>query len=164
MTHTTIDAMLKANQMLAPRRTTDRLFPFPAGSFDYRGHMDHAIRFIESFQLLDNTLWPKFVKVFTELPKPDTADKGWRGEYWGKMMRGACITYQYTQNPELYKVLTETVEDMLKAPEADGRISAYDRDAEFDGWDMWCRKYVMLGLEYFLEICTDEELATRIVP
>lgn len=164
MTHETISSLLKANKMLAPRGGTDRLFPFPAGSFDYRGHLDHAIRFIEDFQLLDQALWAKFVKVFTEAPKPDTADKGWRGEYWGKMMRGACITYQYTQNPALYKVLTETVEEMLKAPEENGRISAYDREAEFDGWDIWCRKYVMLGLEYFLEICTDKDLADRILP
>ena len=164
MNHTTIDTTLSANKMLAPRAKTDRLFPFPAGSFDYRGRLDHAIRFIEDFQLLDVSLWTKFVKVFKELPKPDTADKGWRGEYWGKMMRGACITYQYTQNPTLYRILTETVEDMLTAAEADGRISAYDREAEFDGWDIWCRKYVLLGLEYFLEICTDQTLSDRILP
>ena len=161
MKHQTIDTLLKANKVLGARRLTDRLFPFPAGSFDYRGHADHAIRFVEDFQLLDRSLWEKFVRVFTESPKPDTADKGWRGEYWGKMMRGACITYQYTQNPVLYRLLTETVEDMLKAPEEDGRISAYDREAEFDGWDIWCRKYVMLGLEYFLEICTDADLYER---
>lgn len=164
MNHTAIDAMLSASKMLATRANTDRLFPFPAGSFDYRGRLDHAIRFIEDFQLLDKELWAKFVKVFKETPCPDTADKGWRGEYWGKMMRGACITYQYTQNPTLYHVLTETVEDMLTAAEADGRISAYDRAAEFDGWDIWCRKYVLLGLEYFLEICTDPDLADRILP
>ena len=162
--HTTIEAMGNANKMSAPRAKTDRLFLFPAGSFDYRSHFDNAIRFIEDFQLLDDALWAKFVKVFTESPKPDTADKGWRGEYWGKMMRGGCITYQYTQNPALYKTLTATVEDMLNAPETDGRISSYDREAEFDGWDIWCRKYVMLGLEYFLEICTDKDLADRILP
>lgn len=164
MKHTTINAMLQSNKMLSSRAKTDCLFPFPAGSFDYRGFTDHAIRFIEDFQLLDRSLWSKFVRVFTEQPKPDTADKGWRGEYWGKMMRGACITYQYTQNLTLYQVLTESVEEMLQAPDTDGRISSYDREAEFDGWDMWSRKYVMLGLEYFLEICTDSELADRILP
>jgi len=164
MTNFTIHSILKSNKILAKREKTDRLFPFAAGSFDYRGPLDSAIRFIEDAQLLDRSLWEKFVRVFTEQPKPDTADKGWRGEYWGKMMRGGCITYQYTQDPALYKALTAAVELMLQAPEADGRISAYDREAEFDGWDMWCRKYVMLGLEYFLEICTDEVLAARILP
>ncbi|MBQ8341446.1 MAG: glycoside hydrolase family 127 protein [Clostridia bacterium] len=164
MEHIAIDTVLRTNKMLSPRERTDTLFPLPAGSFGYRGWADEAIRFIEGFQLLDASLWQKFVKVFTEQPGPDTADKGWRGEYWGKMMRGGCITYQYTQNPDLYKLLTATIEDMLNAPEADGRISAYDREAEFDGWDIWCRKYVMLGLEYFLEICTDEALSARILP
>ena len=164
MTNFTIHSILKSNKILAKREKTDRLFPFAAGSFDYRGPLDSAIRFIEDTQLLDRSLWEKFVRVFTEQPKPDTADKGWRGEYWGKMMRGGCITYQYTQDPALYKALTAAVELMLQAPEADGRISAYDREAEFDGWDMWCRKYVMLGLEYFLEICTDTDLRNRILP
>ena len=112
MTNFTIHSILKNNKILAKREKTDRLFPFAAGSFDYRGPMDSAIRFIEDAQLLDRSLWEKFVRVFTEQPKPDTADKGWRGEYWGKMMRGGCITYQYTQDPPLYKALTAAVELM----------------------------------------------------
>ena len=163
MNHHTIDALLRSDKILTPRGKTDALFPFPAGSFDYRGPMDHAIRFLEDFQLLDMTLWEKFAKVFAEQPAPDTADKGWRGEYWGKMMRGGCITYQYTQNPALYKTLTRAVELLLETAEANGRISTYDREAEFDGWDMWCRKYVMLGLEYYLQICTDPSFAERIL-
>ena len=37
------------------------------------------------------------------------------------------------------------------------------RENEFFGWDMWCRKYVLLGLEYFCDICPEEELKARIV-
>ena len=34
---------------------------------------------------------------------------------------------------------------------------------EFDGWDIWSRKYVLLGMEYYLEICKDEALKAQIV-
>jgi hypothetical protein len=57
MTNTTVKAVLNDNKMLATRERTDRLFPFPAGSFDYRGPLDHAIRFIEDFQLLDHSAY-----------------------------------------------------------------------------------------------------------
>ena len=39
----------------------------------------------------------------------DDENLGWRGEYWGKMMRGACITYKYTQSSKLYGILENTV-------------------------------------------------------
>lgn len=158
-----IESLLDHDPVLAPRAKTDRYFPLPAGSFDYRGPLDEAIRFIEKDQLLDAPLFAKFVRVFTETPKLDTENLGWRGEYWGKMMRGGCITYAYTQNPELLAVLTETAKDIIGAAEEDGRISSYAREGELDGWDVWCRKYVMLGLEYFLEICPDAELAEKVL-
>ena len=34
------------------------------------------------------------------------------GEYWGKLMRGACETYLYTRDEELYEILTESVEQL----------------------------------------------------
>ena len=146
---------------LAPRLTTDRLFPMPAGSIGCRGDLDRAASFIAEKQLFDRALWQKFAAVFSAEPKAD-ADHGWRGEYWGKMMRGGCITYGYTQDERLLAVLTEAVTALLDTAEPDGRISTYPRADEFVSWDMWCRKYVLLGLEYFLEICPDEALSTRV--
>ncbi|MBQ8339707.1 MAG: glycoside hydrolase family 127 protein, partial [Clostridia bacterium] len=158
-----IASLLAADPQAAPRGGTDRLFAAPAGSFSYRGYLDQTVRFIEDIQLLQKPLWQKFVRVFTELPKPDTDDAGWRGEYWGKMMRGAAITYRYTQNPLLLRTMTETVRDMIAAAEQGGRISSYARERELRGWDMWSRKYIMLGLQYFYEICPDEALKKEVI-
>ena len=44
-----------------------------------------------------------------------------------------------------------------------GRISTYARSHEFCHWDIWSRKYVMLGMQYFYEICDEEELRERLV-
>lgn len=143
------------------RVRTDAMFQVPSGSFDYTGEYDKANRFVERQQLLNETLWKTFVEMYRI--RPDDPDKGWRGEYWGKMMRGACWTYQYTQNPELYKTLKASVLDLLSTADADGRISSYTRDGEFDGWDMWSRKYVLLGMQYFMEICHEGALKKKIV-
>ncbi len=104
-------------------------------------------------------LWVRFVQQFRE---DADHEGGWRGEYWGKMMRGACFTYSYTKNPELYKMLTKTVCEMMDSRDENGRISSYGIDHEFEAWDLWARKYVILGMEYFLEICEDSELCAKI--
>ena len=144
-----------------PRLFTDKYFVDYKNTATYNGFIDTAIRYIEDFQLLRTDLWERFVQQF----KQEDADYegGWRGEYWGKMMRGACFTYSYTQNPRLYKILTDTVLDMMEAQEDSGRISSYGVHHEFWAWDIWARKYVLLGMQYFLEICTDEELSEKII-
>lgn len=126
----------------------------------YHGIIDKSVHYIEEMQLLRTDLWKRFVQQFKE---DADYEAGWRGEYWGKMMRGACFVYAYSQNEQLYKVLTETILDILSAQEENGRISSYGIDHEFDGWDIWSRKYVLLGMQYFLEICKDDELAEKIV-
>ena len=126
----------------------------------YTNIVDSAFDFVEKNQLLKSELWTRFVNQFRE---DADFDSGWRGEYWGKMMRGASLVYQYTQNEELYKVLEKSVRDIFDCEDENGRISSYAMSHEFEAWDLWGRKYVLLGMEYFLEICKDDELKTSIV-
>ena len=131
------------------------------GKAQYGGFPQKVVDFICNVQLKDAKLWKKCVDVFgTNI---DIADKGWRGEYWGKMMRGACLTYAYTNDNELYDTLSVAVKGLLSKQEDSGRISTYDAQNEFNGWDVWARKYVMVGLEYFYRICKDEALKEQIL-
>ena len=125
------------------------------------GAIHNTAMFLQKEQLTDRTLWARFVDQFRQ--GIDGENRGWRGEYWGKMMRGGVLVYEYTRDETLYAVLTETVRDMLTVMEPDGRVSAYSRETELDGWDLWCRKYVLLGMEYYLDICRDQKLKTEIV-
>lgn len=144
-----------------PRLKTDKFFADYSNTYKYTGCADGALKFAENAQLLDAELWKRFVYQFRS--DADSADACWRGEFWGKMMRGACFVYSYTKNEELYTVLTKTVKDMLASADGLGRISTYSVEAEFDGWDMWSRKYVLLGMQYFLEICGDAALTSEII-
>ena len=125
------------------------------------GLVNFAASFFQEEQLKDRALWKKFVDQFRTLA--DTPNFAWRGEYWGKMLRGGSLVYEFTRDEELYDVLTETVRDMLTVADSDGRVSTYDRETEFNGWDMWCRKYVILACEYYLEICQDEDFRAEII-
>lgn len=126
----------------------------------YHGFIDEAFNFVNNTQLLKPQLWERFVEQFRH---DADFEGGWRGEYWGKMMRGACLVYQYNKSEELYVILTNTVKELLASSDKSGRISSYAVNHEFEAWDLWGRKYVLLGMEYFLEICTDEKLKKDII-
>ena len=153
----------KTNPMNEPRLDTDALFADYSNEYSYTGIIDKSFKFIEDFQLINPVLWERFVRQFRE--EDADYEGGWRGEYWGKMMRGAAFVYSYTKNPELYAVLEKTVIDMMEsARESEGgRISSYGISHEFCHWDIWSRKYVLLGMQYFYEICPDAALRERLV-
>ena len=127
----------------------------------FNGIANSTAKFLESEYLCNANLWKKFVDVFRT--HPDGSNRGWKGEYWGKMMRGAVLVYKYTGSEALYEVLTKSVRDMLTVIEEDGRVSSYPRELEFVGWDIWSRKYVILACEYYLEICRDQSLKNEII-
>lgn len=151
------------NDPVASKRIeTDELFT-GNNTTVYTNYIDRSIKYIEEFQLLDPAHWARFANQFRIHSDEGGKNGGWKGEFWGKMMRGASFTYSYTRNEELYKVLTETVEDILSTQDELGRISTYTADDEFISWDIWNRKYILLGMQYFGEICTDEDLKHRML-
>ncbi len=143
-----------------PRLNTDTFFADYKNNYTYNDLFDNTFRFIENFQLTDRDLWARFVEQFRA--HTDT-DAGWRGEFWGKMMRGSSLVYAYSKDQKLYNILVETIHDMMSVADTDGRISSYSVETELDNWDIWCRKYVLLGMQYFLEVCEDTKLSYEII-
>ncbi len=135
--------------------------PDNGAKLHFSGMLERSVRFIERNQICDVGLWAKFVNQFRV--RIDSGDLLWRCEYWGKMMRGACMILAYTEDEGFYRIVEASVRDMLSAEDGLGRFSTYTVEREFDGWDLWGRKYVMLGMQYFLEICRDKSLAEEIV-
>ena len=144
-----------------PRNFTDKLFVNYKNNYRLSDITEETARFVEDKQLLDTELWITFAEQF-EL-KHDSENLGWKCEYWGKMMRGASLVYAYTKNPKLLETLTATVRDIMTKQDERGRISTYNVANEFQGWDMWGRKYVLLGMQYFLEINEDKQLHDEVV-
>lgn len=140
--------------------SVDKLMPLKSGDFRFDGPLMDTMKFVSHAQLLNSSLWKRFVDQFRQTPDDDHA---WRCEYWGKMMRGGSLVYACTQEEELYDVLVSTVRDLLTTQDEEGRIATYSKEVEFHGWDLWGRKYVLLGLQYFLDICKDMKLRSEII-
>ncbi|MBR5422485.1 MAG: glycoside hydrolase family 127 protein [Clostridia bacterium] len=143
------------------RLGTDRQFIIEGLRAKFTGYAHDAYRFAAEEQCMDPARWARFADQFRL--RTDGTDGGWRGEYWGKAMRGAAFIYSCSRDTELYKILCGSVEDVLSAADETGVIASYPPESDFGGWDIWCRKYVLLGLQYFTEICEDESLKKRCV-
>ena len=129
---------------LGSLRETDGMTFLPTGQ------LKEALQFIKDHQLYDASLFAKFVSQFRA--PSDDADLGWRCEDWGKMMRGGAMICKYDNDDRLYATLEASVKDLLHAQKEDGSFTTYSPLKQFQGWDVWGRKYILLGLEYFYEI------------
>ena len=125
------------------------------------GIMNDAVQFVIDNQLKRRATWQNAVEVYGT--RVDCLDGRWRGEYFGKQMRGAALICEYTKDEELHEILTDTVKAMLTKQDEYGRFSTYAVGDEFRGWDMWCRKYVLVGMLYYLRICKDNALRAQII-
>lgn len=142
------------------RAEQDRFFTPDAGAARWSGVVGNALDWVTEFQLTDELLWERLESQFTT----DMDDDGsWRGEFWGKMMRGASFVYAATGNEELYDLLEQSTRRLLTYQDELGRICTHSVENEFIGWDLWSRKYVLLGCFYFYGICKDEALKEQIV-
>ncbi len=70
----------------------------------------------------------------------------WQSEFWGKWFTSALLAYRYQPKPELKKMLDSSVAGLMATQTADGYIGNYTTDKHLQQWDIWGRKYCMLGL------------------
>ena len=128
---------------------------------EHSGKEAETVDFLIREQYLDTDLWKKFVDQFRLRLDGDTV--GWRGEYWGKAMRGAVMVWEACRDEKLYEAITASVQDMLTVADPGGKVTTYVGENEFRYWDVWCRKYVILAMEYYYDICRDENLKKEIL-
>lgn len=79
----------------------------------------------------------------------------WQSEFWGKWFTSAMLAYHYKPEPELKKILDQAVEGLIATQTPDGYIGNYADDKHLASWDIWGRKYCMLGLIAYYDLTKD---------
>jgi len=87
-----------------------------------------------------------------------TETRFWQSEFWGKWFLSAAAAYLYTGDPLLKTKLDEAVTGLLATQTDDGYIGNYAPDAHLQNWDIWGRKYCLLGLLHYYDITQDENI------
>lgn len=80
----------------------------------------------------------------------------WQSEFWGKWMLSAVGAYQYTADPELMDKMKYAVDGLIATQLKDGYIGNYGPETQLTRWDIWGRKYSMLGLIKYYEVSMDK--------
>ncbi|RWY50410.1 hypothetical protein EPL05_16205 [Mucilaginibacter gilvus] len=75
-----------------------------------------------------------------------TETRQWQSEFWGKWLTSAVMAYKYNRNVKLRKALDKAVTGLLATQAPDGYIGNYADAHRLEEWDIWGRKYCMLGL------------------
>lgn len=81
----------------------------------------------------------------------------WQSEFWGKWFTSAVLAYQYRPEAELKEKLDQAVAGLLATQTPDGYIGNYADDHHLQSWDIWGRKYCMLGLLDYYDLTKDKQ-------
>ena len=76
----------------------------------------------------------------------------WQTEFWGKWFTSAVLAYRYKPSPALKAILDKSVTDLVQTQDADGYIGNYAPGKHLQQWDIWGRKYCMLGLISYYDL------------
>jgi DUF1680 family protein len=89
--------------------------------------------------------------------KTRTETNRWQSEFWGKWILSAISAYEYNHDAELLKIIQDAVSGLLSTQTPDGYIGNYSSEAQLKNWDIWGRKYTLLGLLAYFDISGDKK-------
>ena len=78
-----------------------------------------------------------------------------QGEFWGKWFTSAALAYGYQPSILHKRIIDDAVYKLMDTQTKDGKISSYKND--FGDWDIWGRKYALLGLIAYYDQTGDKK-------
>ncbi|MFT3935843.1 MAG: glycoside hydrolase family 127 protein [Chitinophagaceae bacterium] len=86
-----------------------------------------------------------------------TENSCWQSEFWGKWFTSALLAYRYKPNAELKAILDKSAADLMATQTEDGYIGNYAPEKHLQQWDIWGRKYCMLGLIGYYDLTQNKK-------
>ena len=131
----------------------DALAPAKASDVKIEGYLGEKMDSCLKQRVMAQAI-EKVVKPFRD--KTEVGDGDWRCEYWGKWFTSAALAYAWQPNTENRAVIDKAVAELLKTPAPDGYIGTRAPQHRLKGWDVWGRKYVLLGLLNYYDLTGDK--------
>ena len=134
-----------------PLKVSDTFSPPPPGAVKIGGHLGDALNLCISNRIAAQDV-PHIITPFRE--RKDNWE--WRAEFWGKWITSAEWAERYTGDPALRAKIGGAVTDLLTTQTPDGYIGAHPDGGHLKNWDIWGRKYTLLGLLGWNDLSGDE--------
>jgi DUF1680 family protein len=126
---------------LAPTR--DVFTPAAPQSVQIRGRLGEKLDLCVKNRLLAQEIEPL---VASYRAKTETGATDWRCEYWGKWYTSLTLADAYRSTPATRGKRDEAAAALIATADPDGYLGTRLPKYHLDGWDVWGRKYALLGL------------------
>ena len=109
-------------------------------------------------QCIEHHILPQDVDHLIEtFQKREETQGRWASEFWGKWVQGAIASYEYTQDPVLKNKIHDAENKLIATQGKDGYIGDYPIEYQLKNWDVWGRKYTLLGLIKWYRVSGDKK-------
>jgi uncharacterized protein len=129
----------------------DKMVLFSPSSIKIEGYLGEKMNLVVTERIMaqdvDHLVEPFRHKDETRL---------WQSEFWGKWIQSAIAAYNYNHNPELLEIINKSVKGLLATQMPNGYIGNYSDEAALQQWDIWGRKYTLLGLLAYYDLSGDK--------
>jgi hypothetical protein len=124
--------------------------------YDLRGYLRARIdNAINEYLISTPTTSPAILQVLRDRDKTPVRDPlvPWAGEFAGKYLTAAELTWRLTHDENLKKVIDRFVKDLVACQQDDGYLGPFPKSSRITGgnWDVWGHYHCMLGLMFYYE-------------
>ena len=135
-------------------KITDKLISAPYGSIKIGGYVGDKLNLC-----IDNRVMAQEIdRLITPFRVRNDEFWGFRSEFWGKWFTSAMLGYGYAPTKEHRMVIDKAVNELKQTQSPDGYIGTYPEEHHLKDWDIWGRKYVLLGLLAYYDQTGDTEI------
>jgi DUF1680 family protein len=129
----------------------DKLFSFPASSNKIEGYLGEKINLV-----VEKRIKSQDADYLVEPFRHKNETHLWQSEFWGKWILSAIASYDYNHDPEMLTTIQRGVNELLATQMPNGYIGNYSDSARLTQWDIWGRKYTLLGLLAYYDLTGDK--------
>jgi DUF1680 family protein len=123
------------------RRVSDVLSPAHLGDVRLRGYLGAKLD-----ACIANRIFAQDPGALVAPFRQRTERHCWQTEFWGKWALSSAAACEYKTSGRDRERLLDSARQILATQSPDGYIGNYAEDSHLEGWDIWGRKYTLLGL------------------
>jgi len=129
----------------------DKIFSYSPNSIKIEGYLGEKINLV-----IDKRIKSQDVEQLVEPFRHKNETHLWQSEFWGKWIQSAIASYDYNHDPEMLVIIHKAVNELLATQMPSGYIGNYSDSAQLQQWDIWGRKYTLLGLLAYYDLTGDK--------
>jgi hypothetical protein len=149
-------ALMLSGQKQVPKSlpvnsVSDKLISYAANSTKIEGYLGKKIDLV-----IEKRIKSQDEDYLVEPFRHKNETHLWQSEFWGKWIQSAIASYDYNRDPEMLKKIQKAVNELLATQMPSGYIGNYSDSAQLTQWDIWGRKYTLLGLLAYYDLTGDK--------